>query len=158
MSTGERVHLRGYQSGDIDPLFRLDELCFDPPFRFSRAALKRFAEARRARVLVAEAEGHGPVGFCIVHVEPSASGSTGYIVTLDVDPEWRRQGLARQLMLDSEATVRAEGCRAMLLHVHTGNETAIRFYEISGYTRSHTAEAFYGPGLDAFVYRKQLQP
>ena len=140
---------------DFPALFRLDEICFEPPFRFSAGALKRFAETRRARVIVAEADGR-PVGFCIVHIEPARSGCAGYVVTLDVAPEWRRQGVARRMMLDAEATVHGEGCRSMLLHVHTENAEAVRFYERLGFKRSHTAEAFYAPGLDAFVYRKPL--
>ena len=150
-----QVRLRGYQAQDFPALFRLDEICFAMPFRFSAGALKRFAETKRARVVVAEADGRA-VGFCIVHIEPSRGGCSGYVVTLDVAPEWRRQGIARRMMLNAEATVRGEGCRSMLLHVFTENPEAIRFYERLGFQRSHTAEAFYAPGLDAFVYRKSL--
>lgn len=151
----EVVRLRGYVPGDLDALFALDEICFAPEFRFSREALRRFAETRRARVIVAEAGGT-VAGFCITHNERTATGCAGYVVTLDVAPEWRRRGLARRMMLNAEAQVRGEGCRAMLLHVFTGNVEAIRFYEKLGFARSHTAEAFYAPGLDAFVYRKQV--
>ena len=60
--------LRGYRDDDLDAMFRLDEVCFEAPFRFSRAAMRRFAKARRARVAIAELDGE-LVGFCIVHVE-----------------------------------------------------------------------------------------
>jgi ribosomal-protein-alanine N-acetyltransferase len=150
-----QVRLRGYDPGDLDALFALDEICFEPAFRFSRAALRRFAETRRARVIVAEAAGV-VVGFCITHIERTATGCSGYVVTLDVAPGWRERGLARRMMLNMEAQVRSEGCRTMLLHVFTGNAAAILFYERLGFERGHTAEAFYAPGLDAFVYRKSL--
>jgi ribosomal-protein-alanine N-acetyltransferase len=45
----------------------------------------------------------------------------------------------------------------MQLHVFTGNAGAIRFYERLGYERIRTQKDFYGePGLDAFVYGKEL--
>jgi ribosomal-protein-alanine N-acetyltransferase len=42
------------------------------------------------------------------------------------------------------------------LHVFTGNEGAVRFYERLGYERIGIKPRFYGRGLDAFVYRKTL--
>ena len=136
-------------------MFALDEACFAPAFRFSRSAMRRFAETRRARTVVWEEAGV-LAGFCIVHVERSGSARTGYVVTLDVAKSHRRRGLARQMMLASEAAARADGCEWMLLHVSVDNAAAIRFYEGMGWTRRHTVEAFYGPGLDALVYGKPL--
>jgi ribosomal protein S18 acetylase RimI-like enzyme len=80
----------------------------------------------------------------------------GYVVTLDVAPGVRRQGLAQRMMEHIEEQARAEGCGAMALHVSVENEDAIRFYERMGYRRSHVAESFYGRGRNAFVYRKAL--
>src|SRR5579875_2907581 len=100
-----QVRLRGYQPVDLDQLFALDELCFEPVFRFSRSTIRRFAEARRARLIIAEADEH-IVGFCIAHLEQAPGGCEGYIVTLDVHPGWRRQGMARLLMLNCEAQLR----------------------------------------------------
>jgi ribosomal-protein-alanine N-acetyltransferase len=44
----------------------------------------------------------------------------------------------------------------MALHVFHGNVAAIQFYENIGYGRAGLAEGFYGRGMDALVYRKQL--
>jgi ribosomal-protein-alanine N-acetyltransferase len=149
------VTLRGYRLDDFEVMFALDELCFEPAFRFSRSAMRRFAEARRARVVLAESAGR-TVGFFILHIEKSANGCAGYIVTLDVDPNVRRHGIARNLMANAEALIRVEGCHTILLHVFTGNAGAIAFYEEQGFGRTHTAESFYADGVDAFVYRKAL--
>lgn len=153
------VELRGYTAADFEALFHLDEVCFELPFRFSRAALRRFLEARRARVIVAASRAGGGeiAGFILLHMEKALGGCAGYVVTLDVAPGWRRMGIAGALMRQAEADIAEEGCRSMLLHVYTGNTEALRFYEGLGFARSHTAEAFYGEGLDAFVYRKHLR-
>ena len=133
-------------------MFRLDEVCFEEPFRFSLAVMRRFAEARRARVVVAESDGV-LVGFCVVHVE---AAKIGYVVTLDVAPEWRRKGLAGVLMGAVEDQVRAAGCEVMVLHVFTGNEAAIRFYESCGYRRITVCADFYGSGLNGMLYLKRI--
>jgi ribosomal-protein-alanine N-acetyltransferase len=146
------VVLRGYREGDLDAMFRLDEVCFEAPFRFSRASMRRFAEARRARVVIAELDGE-LLGFCIVHVERE---SVGYVVTLDVAAEHRRSGVATRLMERGEAEARAVGCSSMALHVFTGNEAAIKFYERMGYGFWRDDKDFYGVGVDALIYRKGI--
>ena len=144
--------LRRYRAGDLEAMFRLDEVCFEEPFRFSLAVMRRFAEARRARVVVAESDGV-LVGFCVVHVE---AAKVGYVVTLDVAPEWRRKGLAGVLMGAVEDQVRAAGCEVMVLHVFTGNEAAIRFFERLGFGWGGVDVVFYGDGVGALVYQKGL--
>jgi len=143
------IGLRGYRAGDADAMFALDESCFAEPFRFTRAAMRRFAESKKARVVVAE-WGEELVGFCIVHVE---RGGVGYVVTLDVAAEHRGKGLARRLMERVEAEA---GCLSMMLHVFVGNDAAIGFYERMGYGLVGEAKGFYGAGVDALVYRKEL--
>lgn len=133
----------------------LDVVCFERPFRFTRWAMRRFAEVKKARVVVAQ-EGDALVGFVILHVEVGDEGRTGYIITLDVEPAMRRRGIAALLMREAERQARVDGCTALVLHVFAGNEAAIRFYEHAEFSRSHLAEEFYGPGVDAWVYHKLL--
>lgn len=133
----------------------LDVVCFERPFRFTRGAMRRFAEAKKARVVIAEG-GEALVGFVILHVEGGGDGRKGYVITLDVEPGQRRRGIARVLMREVERQAGVDGCTALVLHVYAGNDAAIRFYETAGFLRSHLAEEFYGPGVDAWVYYKLL--
>jgi ribosomal-protein-alanine N-acetyltransferase len=146
------VTLREYRAGDWVRMHELDIVCFEPVFRFSRGAMRRFAEANGAVTVLAEADGE-LAGFCIVQME----GQLGYVVTLDVAAAWRRNGLARRLMEDAETKVRAAGAEEMTLHVYTENRAAIRFYEAMGYERVGLAKWFYGTGLDAWLYEKRLE-
>jgi ribosomal-protein-alanine N-acetyltransferase len=145
------ITLREYRPGDWDAMYTLDVQCFEPPFRFSRRAMRGFAEAKGAMTILAQAEGD-LAGFCVVQMEEQV----GYVVTLDVAARWRRQGIARTLMLEMEAKVRAAGGTAMVLHVFPGNEGAVRFYQTIGYQSLGVTEEFYGPGRDALVYGKAL--
>jgi ribosomal-protein-alanine N-acetyltransferase len=151
------ISLRNYRGLDIDAMFRLDVACFAPEFRFDRKSMRVFAEERDAIALVAEKIDGELLGFVIVNIERLAAGRRGYVVTLDVAEAWRRRGLAGILMREAAARAVAAGARWMELHVFTGNEAAIRFYEQLGYKRIPMMRRFYGAeGLDAFVYRKEL--
>ena len=152
-----QVTYRGYEAGDLGAMIALDNVCFDPRFRFSQRVMRRFAEAANARIVVAEADA-GLAGFCIVQLERTR---IAYLVTLDVAPAWRRQGIATEIMMRAEAIVCEDACSDMMLHVFVGNEGAIRFYEGHGYHRVGLEAGFYGVDadgtiLDAAVYRKKL--
>jgi [ribosomal protein S18]-alanine N-acetyltransferase len=131
-------------------MYALDLVCFEPVFRFSRRAMRNFAETPGAVTVLAEAGGE-LAGFCVVQLE----GKLGYVVTLDVAPAWRRKGVAQRLMEEAEARIRASGGAGMALHVYTGNVGAMQFYEGIGYGRVGMAEGFYGRGMHALLYRKQ---
>jgi len=142
---------RNYRLGDWQAMHALDLVCFEPVFRFSRGAMRSFAEAPGAVTVLAEAQGK-LAGFCIAQLEDR----TGYVVTLDVAPAWRRHGLARHLMAEVESRLHSADAAEMHLHVFTGNAAAIRFYESIGYVQTGVAENFYTQNLHALIYRKQL--
>jgi ribosomal-protein-alanine N-acetyltransferase len=148
--------LRSYRLGDWQAMYALDLICFAPVFQFSRGAMRGFAEAPGAVTVLAEAENHGAqgelAGFCITQLDQR----TGYVVTLDVAPAWRRRGLAQRLMAEVESKLHSAGAVRMELHVFTGNAEAIRFYQSIGYTQAGTANDFYAQSLHALLYRKTL--
>lgn len=147
------VLFREYHPEDLEALYRLDLECFDPAFRFSRKAMRGFAEAEQAVTVVAECSGE-LVGFAIAEVADGAA----YIATVDVGRRWRRQGLGRRLMEKIEVKTRAEGACSLILHVFTANHGAVQMYSALGYRRLGLAQGFYGRNLDAWVFEKQLHP
>jgi ribosomal-protein-alanine N-acetyltransferase len=157
--------LRDYRpdSTDWKVMHALDVECFAPPFRFTRRAMRRFAETPAAITILAEADAQ-LAGFGIAHLEnrqptPQRPATpTAYLVTLDIAPAFRRKGLARRLMHELETRAHAAGADHMALHVFPGNAAALKLYEALGYRRAETAADFYAPGLDALVYRKPLEP
>jgi [ribosomal protein S18]-alanine N-acetyltransferase len=153
----DAITLRDYRPGDANAMYALDLECFEAPFRFTSRAMRQFAEEPHAIVLLAEAHVSKNLpprlaGFAIAHKE----GQTAYVVTLDVAPPYRRRGLARRLMEDTESRARATGAQEIALHVYTGNLGAIAFYEALGYNRMRMAENFYARGAHGLVYRKKL--
>jgi [ribosomal protein S18]-alanine N-acetyltransferase len=155
MST--EIFFRDYRATDFEAMFQLDEACFAEEFRFDRESMREFAEERNAVVQVAEKVDGEIVGFVIAHFECVASEWRAYIVTLDVAPLHRKKGLATRLMREVEVCALAAGVGWIQLHVFTGNEEAVRFYERLGYQRTRVRRGYYGStGLDAIVYRKDL--
>lgn len=153
----ETVSLRDCRESDLDEMIRVDEICFAADFRFDQAAMSAFAKAPNAMSVVAETSVGAMAGFAIAHLERGPGGARGYIVTLDVLPEYRHGGIGARLIGEIERRVFAAGAQWMDLHVFTGNDGAVRFYERMGYERMGRKQRFYGDeGLDAFVYRKRL--
>jgi [ribosomal protein S18]-alanine N-acetyltransferase len=156
MDSAEIV-LRDYRETDLEAMCLLDAVCFAEEFAFDFETIRAFASARNSIAVAAETTRGVMVGFLIAQMERTVAGRRGYIVTLDVSPEWRRMGLGAHLMSEVERRAMEAGARWMDLHVFTGNIAAIGFYERLGYVRGTLRLGFYGSeGLDAFAYRKEL--
>ncbi len=156
------MYLRPYQSSDLDAILALDRVCFAPRFRFSRAMMRRVVGATGAVVLLACDLGPDGaellLGFCAVQMEEASGGRRlGYVSTLDVAPESRGRGVGQVLMRAVQDEVVLAGGECMLLHVFVENLPAVTLYEGLGYARVSRQGGFYGDGLDAWVYRKDLE-
>ena len=150
MGTAQVCYRRG-TAADVAAMHALDVICFEEPFRFSLRAMRRFALALHASVWLAEAGGQ-LAGFVIVEANEGA----GYVVTLDVAPEWRRSGVAGELMKLAQENLIGAGVRTLMLHVFEENASAVRFYEKAGFRCLGREPGFYGPGLGALVDVLQL--
>ena len=95
------------------------------------------------------------VGYAAVLVV--APGVEADVLTVGVLPEYLRQGIATHFMAELEKWSISKQAPAMMLEVGTNNLSAITLYEKLGYQKISTREGYYGPGLDAFVMRKELK-
>ena len=153
----KEIQIRSHRADDLEAISQLDELCFSEEFRFDRESMREFVEEPEAITLIAEGAANELAGFVITHVEKTATGSHAYVVTLDVAFESRRSGIAGKLMQETERRAALAGATRVELHVFVENEGAIRFYEGRGSRRLRMKAGFYGRGLDAWVYRKELE-
>lgn len=79
-------------------------------------------------------------GQVVATVMGGYEGHRGWIYYLAVAPEYRRQGLGRQIMEAVEKRIREKGCPKINLMVRTGNTGAERFYAKIGYQREEVFE------------------
>ena len=84
------------------------------------------------------------------------AGEEAEILTLAVAPPARGRGLGRALLQATISKVRSMGAKSVFLEVGVENGGAIALYEKLGYRKISTRDNYYGPGLDAFVMRKEL--
>jgi [ribosomal protein S18]-alanine N-acetyltransferase len=144
---------RLFQPGDFAQLYAVEEVCFQPPFRFSRALMRKLTEGQRFVTWIAEESGQ-LAGFAIVDLQ--AASSSAYIQTIEVAPESRGQGIGSELLRRVECSAYESDAHSLWLHVDTENKAAIRLYEAHGYMREGREEHYYARHRAAFVYRKAL--
>jgi N-terminal acetyltransferase B complex catalytic subunit len=81
----------------------------------------------------------------------------GHVTAVTVAPEYRRRGLARQLMLQLETvSERTHNAWFVDLFVRASNASAIGMYEQLGYTVYRRVLEYYGDDEDALDMRKAL--
>jgi [ribosomal protein S18]-alanine N-acetyltransferase len=78
--------------------------------------------------------------------------------SIAVDRPYRGRGVAQALLNATIARLRSRGAGALRLMVSTKNESALRFYERSGFTRVRKVKRYYGPGRDAWRMRLESRP
>jgi ribosomal-protein-alanine N-acetyltransferase len=79
------------------------------------------------------------------------SSALGWIATIGVLPEYRRQGVAAALLTACENRLEVSKIR---LSVRLGNKNAIRLYEKFGYQRVDIWPNYYQDGTDALIFEK----
>ncbi len=82
------------------------------------------------------------------------SSDLGWIATIGVLPEYRRQGIAAALLTECETRLEVSRIR---LNVRLGNTRAIQLYEGFGYQRVDIWPKYYQDGTDALVFEKLNQ-
>ena len=147
---------RFYQPGDFAQLYAIEELCFQPPVRFSRAYIRELTKSADATTWVAENDGQ-LAGFAIVDFTPAAGAHIAYIQTIEVAPNYRRRGIASELLRRIEDSTRDAGARTIWLHVAEGNAAAIHLYQTHDYLPQGRAENYYASGIAALIYGKSLE-
>jgi ribosomal-protein-alanine N-acetyltransferase len=80
-----------------------------------------------------------------------------HLLDLVVEPEERRQGVARRLMQTLLEHSRSCRARTLLLEVRKSNEAARRLYEATGFSVSGERAAYYADGEDAILMRLDLE-
>lgn len=145
---------RLYNPEDFAALYSIEEMCFRPPFRFTRRYMKKLVDARNSATWIAEDA--AVAGFAIVEWSHEIRGISAYIQTIEVAPAFRGRGIGGELLGRMQDTARAAGALVLWLHVDAENVAAIRLYETHGYVKFGSEDHFYAPGRGALIYRKSL--
>ena len=146
---------RPYTPEDFAELYAIEEVCFQPPFRFGRRYVRKLVDSPNAATWIVE-QGGLMGGFAIIEWMRQAGGVIAYIQTIEVAPDRRGQGVGGELLRCVEGSARAVGAQAIWLHVDAENGAAIRLYEANGYQNEGREENYYSLGRAALIYGKPL--
>jgi ribosomal protein S18 acetylase RimI-like enzyme len=147
------VLYRLYKPEDFEALYAIEEVCFEPPHRFSRGYMREIIRQADAAAWIAEDDGR-LVGFGIVEWAKEKAGVVAYVETLEVLVEMRGRGVGGELLRRLEGSAREAGAVAVWLHVDAQNVAAIRLYERGGYRLGGKEADYYGRGRAGLVYAK----
>ncbi|HUV16328.1 MAG TPA: GNAT family N-acetyltransferase [Pelolinea sp.] len=133
---------------DLTALHSLEKLCFDldawPIIEL--LGVLTFPGVVRLRAVTKDKM----IGF--IAGDPRRSEKTGWILTLGILPDWRRQGIAEALLAECEARM---AMPLVKLTVRRGNLPAIRLYEKIGYQKIDIWSKYYRNGEDGLVFEKR---
>src|SRR5919198_2854717 len=121
--------LRTASVGDIDALVGLWETAgLDFRRHLVRPELTNLLQHHPELVMVIEVD-----GSLVASIMGTFDGRRGWVNRLATHPDHRGRGLARRLLLELEARLRAKGCRKLNLLVEPENAGLVGFYERYGY-------------------------
>ena len=146
---------RPHKSEDFAELYRVEEECFEPPFRFSRSYLRQIVSSPNSATWIAEENG-AIAGFAAIEWTNDSRNRSAYIQTIEILPKFRRMGVAGELMRRLEDSAGLAGAGFIWLHVDAENTVAARLYEKDGYVLNGREEKYYPRGRDALIYKKPL--
>ena len=149
------MNYRLYTLDDFISLYAIEELCFQPPHRFSRVYMRQLVSSANAATWIAEEDGR-IAGFAIVEWAQESGQSEAYIQTIEVAPDHRGRGAGRELMRRVEDSAHSAGAQTIWLHVDAENQSAIHLYQKSGYLCEGRQDGYYGRGRAALIYAKSL--
>ena len=134
----------------LDALASLERICFSRPW--SRQMLAEELDNQCAAFLVAlEPDTDKVIGYAGLLVV----ADEGYITNVAVFPEYRRRGVAAQLLSVFENFARGNHLAFLTLEVRPSNTAAIALYESFGFRQAGRRKNYYDlPKEDALILTK----
>lgn len=122
---------------DVPVAHAIDKMSFTLPWP-ERSFRFEVTDNPAARCWVAELDGR-VVGLLVLWMIVDEA----HIASLATHPEFRRQGIAKQLLVESLDRAYSEGARTALLEVRAGNAAARQMYQTFGFEEVGRRERYY---------------
>ncbi|MCR4806038.1 MAG: ribosomal protein S18-alanine N-acetyltransferase [Lachnospiraceae bacterium] len=139
------MEIRKITTADIDAVAKLEEENFDMPWK--KSDFEDLIDKENRGCVVA-LEGDRVVGCVVYH---NIVGDVD-ITNVQVKDDFRRKGIARELMKEAMKEARAAGGDSFTLEVRASNAPAIALYESLGFVSEGVRPNFYeNPREDAVI-------
>ncbi len=134
---------------DVLEIAEIEKECFKDPWSYRMLADSFFGEYTYT-VLAEDAEKIVGYGFLL------AAGEEADIANVAVRGQYRRRGVARELLSRLEAQAASLGVVRVFLEVRVSNAAAMALYLKCGYVGVYVRPRYYEDGEDALVMQKVL--
>lgn len=145
--------IRVATADDIDDLSYLEDICFKEE-KFSKRQVRSLLMKAKSVVLVANINNSSIIGSIIVLLRKHISNARIY--SLNVHPDYRREGIADSLMEFAFGLLRKDGYRTITLEVGIHNTPAQNLYRSKDFIKKKKIPGYYKNGDDAFRLIKIL--
>lgn len=134
----------------VPQIAALEQICFSDPW--SEASV-RYECGNPISLWLVAVEDERVIGYVgSQSVPPEAD-----VMNLAVAPEYRRQGIGRQLMQALTEFLHTQGIESLFLEVRASNDPAIALYSEFGFVQVGRRKKYYvNPTEDALILRKEL--
>lgn len=131
------LYIRGMTLEDIPAVVRLDQVSFSLPWP-ERSFRFELTENPASRCWVADVDGR-VVGMTVTWLFVDEA----HIATLATHPDYRRQGIARSLLIYTLESAMREGALSSFLEVRASNLPAQEMYHKFGYVEVGRRKSYY---------------
>jgi len=141
------VRFRRMRLGDLDQVMRIEEVSYSSPW--SRAAFVReLQDNATADYIVAEIPEYGVVGYCGLWLLLDEA----HVTNVAVHPDFRRRGIATELLRVAARRAVARGVASLTLEVRPSNGVARQLYTRLGFIARGRRKRYYSDtGEDAII-------
>ncbi len=144
------AQLRRMQPQDVEAVLEIERRNFRDPWT-RRAFLAEIETTPVSQPLVVEYNGR-IVGYAVAWFVVDEL----QIADIAIHEDFRRRGLARQIMAYLFEVAQQRGCKVAHLEVRQTNLAAKQLYEGLGFQTTTVRRAYYGPAEDALLMSKNL--
>jgi len=152
--------LRPFNPQDLSAVIEINRVCL--PENYSPYFFMEVFKSCPEAFIVAETSAK-VAGYIMCRVEFGFSDTRrfrmarkGHIVSVAVLPEYRRQGIGRELVEAALRALAGNGAEECFLEVRTVNEEAVRLYKQMTFEITRTITHYYHDGADAYLMSIKL--
>ncbi len=145
------ITVRRFSIRDLERILEIEKISFTRPYD---AFVFVYYGSRSPEGFLVTEYGGEIMGYVIAM--PSRSSKEGKLVSIAVDPVFRRRGLGRRLVEEASAYLRRAGMDRMCLEARASGDEALGFYGDLGFRREGVISDYYEDGEDAVVMSRGL--